>query len=97
MVHALKTLGPCLLDKPTSCTRIMRACSGCNSSAMSAIARRGRWLNLLAEYKHNVVHIPGRTNPDAAPQSSPWPLISRCSRLVQMDKLQSASLLSAQF
>ena len=40
----------------------MPACSGYNSSATSATTRRVGF-NSLAEYKYNVVHIQGRTNP----------------------------------
>ena len=62
VVHALKTLRPYLLDKPFE-LHTDNASLQWLQQQRHVSHHQARWLNLLAEYKYNVVHIPGRTNP----------------------------------
>jgi len=62
VVHALKALRPYLLDKPFE-LHTDNASLQWLQQQRHVSHHQARWLNLLAEYQYNVVHIPGRTNP----------------------------------
>jgi hypothetical protein len=62
VVHGLRTFRPYLLDKPFA-VHTDNASLQWLQQQRSLSHFQARWLDLIAEFKFDVVHIPGRTNP----------------------------------
>ena len=65
MVHALKALRPYLLYKPFELYTDNASLQWLQQKRHVSHhqARNARWINLLAEYRYRILHIPGRSHP----------------------------------